>query len=277
MKMKKKGTIFCQIFNLNPEEPLNIIKIMKEILEFSTSDSNQQITILFNSWNLNENKILDKDQLDKLIQDIYFLINCLEFKKFVGNINDYIENLNQEYKDKFYKGIQQLFPKKEIDEKIDNLFKYLNLKEDEGINLKNFQEYCDKNPENFVIEFLNAIKLLIELEEEKEKYIEKLKEEKEDYEKRIKNLEQKLDQILNIPSPKKGDIVEFQFYKGFYINFEKRLILHQVDITETIFGSPSKNLKGKIINYEEKEVKFDNYCWPKCSKYYEVYCKSLNK
>ncbi|KAJ5079000.1 pep-cterm sorting domain-containing protein [Anaeramoeba ignava] len=261
---KKSGEIICGIFQLKAEDPINFEKIMKEILEFSISDWNYQIKILFTSWDLDHNQFLDKEELTKAIHDFYFLITCLQSKKIVGSLQEYLINLNEEEKKKFYNVIEELVAKNEIDLKIEQIFDSLNSEANE-INFSQFESYCNY-PGNFVIQFLNLIKTVlneavgtflitnqIETKNESSINIKKL----EKFMKIPTNYENKLEsnKILQDPVLVNGRIYERKYIeKIIQENPENPTIPEKNERIDPKFVLPILDLKSEIEKWKTEKI-----------------------
>ncbi|KAJ5066455.1 tpr repeat-containing protein [Anaeramoeba ignava] len=262
---KKSGEIICGIFQLKAEDPINFEKIMKEILEFSISDWNYQIKILFTSWDLDHNQFLDKEELTKAIHDFYFLITCLQSKKIVGSLQEYLINLNEEEKKKFYNVIEELVAKNEINLKIEQIFDSLNSEANE-INFSQFESYCNY-PGNFVIQFLNLIKTVlneavgttflitnqIEAKNESSINIKKL----EKFMKIPTNYENKLEsnKILQDPVLVNGRTYERKYIeKIIQENPENPTIPEKNERIDPKFVQPNLDLKSEIEKWKTEKI-----------------------
>ncbi|KAJ5069922.1 mixed lineage kinase domain-like protein [Anaeramoeba ignava] len=270
----ESGLIICRTFNLQPQEPTNFDRFMKGILEFSTGLLTNKITILYNSWDLDGNKVLDRDELIKAIHDLYFLITCLQFKKLVGPLEEHLIKLKEEDRKNFYTTIEELVAKNEINSQVDQLLDSLETDVNE-VNFSEFQTYC-KQPGNFVIQFLNLMSSLLNetlgdlIFKKNEKQVEEVTESPRTSQQRIETA--KLKKLLEIKKGFENKLRPNQVLEDPVLvcgkNFERKDMMEilskhpdnpRIPLTGDLIDrekmQPLSDLKSQIEEWKKKRIK----------------------
>ncbi|KAJ5079193.1 hypothetical protein M0811_14526 [Anaeramoeba ignava] len=151
----RSAKIFCDILKIDQNISGGIVEILRKSFEFLKSNQEEQLSSLFQAWDLNHDKRLDQYELEQVFGNLKLLLICLEIKKSHGSIHNLISKMNEEEKQKFYDQIKNLEEKLDLKSDIEQLFEF-SKKEKKDIDFQEFRNYCKKEG-NFVLQFLGAI------------------------------------------------------------------------------------------------------------------------
>ncbi|KAJ6254496.1 calcium binding protein [Anaeramoeba flamelloides] len=141
------ATTLCNAFDLDGNQTVEWKELIGGLAILSSAPIEDKAEFLFNTWDLDGNGILDRDEVEQMLTSIVTIAGtvalCDQFEQVKSQMGTDFDKTNFEHRKKIRKTMKV---KGDLSTVVDEFFEKVNTDNTGEISLEQFQKYCKKDP-----------------------------------------------------------------------------------------------------------------------------------